>query len=387
MMDSLIEQTIGFENLQIILADDCSTDESSKVIDEYAARYANVITIHLSENSGAAGIPRNKAMEYAAAEYIMFLDSDDSYYPAACSDLYSAIKESQADLVSGYYAEGDEQGNITTDRTHNYRQIEERTYNLPEYLYIALSISNTFTSKIYKKQLIELNNITFLPHIPGQDFVFYCNYVLVSKNMIYINKPIVIYTLRNSDNPSISFSGTKKYFLGINQVYKYLYDVFKKYNQVEAYNIKISEVLDFYINKMIDVDLSDDSLNDIFTEWRWLFEYYRDKKIVFNAEYAKIISYSIINGRLSESIEIYRELKKLRKYVHDLEDAKQFFCSQKNYLEKSNQILRSQNTNQQELIDKYSYYFNLPISKRISLSVKELFEHLIKRKNINDMGL
>ena len=53
--DSLLAQTIGFSNIQIIFVDDCSTDNSCKIIDKYAKDYENVISIHLHTNSGAAG--------------------------------------------------------------------------------------------------------------------------------------------------------------------------------------------------------------------------------------------------------------------------------------------------------------------------------------------
>ena len=75
-VDSLIAQTIGFDRIQLILADDGSTDGSGKVCDEYAAKYpGNVVVIH-KENGGQASA-RNEALMHAQGRYVNFLDSDD----------------------------------------------------------------------------------------------------------------------------------------------------------------------------------------------------------------------------------------------------------------------------------------------------------------------
>ena len=69
--ESIVNQTIGFDNLEVIFVDDASTDGSPKIIDEYADKHDNVISVHLEENSGDAGRPRNVAMEYASADYML----------------------------------------------------------------------------------------------------------------------------------------------------------------------------------------------------------------------------------------------------------------------------------------------------------------------------
>ena len=76
-IDSLINQTIGNENLEIIMVDDCSTDESGKIIDEYDEKYDCCKAIHLEKNTGAANGPRNRGIEECSAEYIMIIHPDD----------------------------------------------------------------------------------------------------------------------------------------------------------------------------------------------------------------------------------------------------------------------------------------------------------------------
>jgi glycosyltransferase involved in cell wall biosynthesis len=86
--ESIKNQTIGFNNIEVIMVNDCSYDNSGKIIEKYANEYDNCIAIHLKENSGAAGLPRNIAIENASSDYIMFLDPDDYYEKNACKTLH-----------------------------------------------------------------------------------------------------------------------------------------------------------------------------------------------------------------------------------------------------------------------------------------------------------
>ena len=97
--DCSINQTIGNENLEIIMVNDCSTDGSDKVIDEYAEKYDCCVAIHHETNSGGAHTPRNTGIEAATGDYIMFLDPDDRYTPDACETLYNTIKKYDVDMA------------------------------------------------------------------------------------------------------------------------------------------------------------------------------------------------------------------------------------------------------------------------------------------------
>ena len=82
-MDSLLNQTFGFENIEVLLVDDFSTDNTRQLILDYANQYDNIKHIFLESNSGSAGKPRNIGIKHATADYIMFLDNDDEYVPEA----------------------------------------------------------------------------------------------------------------------------------------------------------------------------------------------------------------------------------------------------------------------------------------------------------------
>ena len=104
-LDSIINQTMDFRDIEVIMVDDCSTDNSRKIIEEYSNKYPNFIGIYHEKNSGCAGIPRNTGLKLASGEYIMFLDPDDEYVSDCCEKLCEAVLRYDADIAFGRYVE------------------------------------------------------------------------------------------------------------------------------------------------------------------------------------------------------------------------------------------------------------------------------------------
>ena len=94
-VDSIINQT--YQNLEIILVDDGSTDSSGCICDEYAKKDERIKVIH-KENAGQ-GVARNIALEYASGEYVGFVDSDDWIDPRMYQTLYTYAVKDQSDIV------------------------------------------------------------------------------------------------------------------------------------------------------------------------------------------------------------------------------------------------------------------------------------------------
>ena len=122
-IDSLMNQSIGFEKLQIILIDDNSTDQSAEIIRRYEKKYDNIFGIYLTQNSHAAGKPRNEGLDIASGECVMFLDPDDMYEKNACEILYRELNEGGYDCVAGYYKEIDENDNIVNENAYSVMKL------------------------------------------------------------------------------------------------------------------------------------------------------------------------------------------------------------------------------------------------------------------------
>ena len=97
-LDSLLAQT--FQNFEVIVVDDCSTDSSPAVVESYAPKFDGRLTLfHTKKNSGSGTEPRNLGLAYARGEYLYFMDNDDAVTPTALEELYSLAKAYDADVI------------------------------------------------------------------------------------------------------------------------------------------------------------------------------------------------------------------------------------------------------------------------------------------------
>lgn len=180
-INSIIKQSIGFDNIELILVDDKSTDDSSKVMKEYELKYDNIITLFLDKNSGRPGYVRNKGIDIATADYVMFIDSDDEYETNMCEKLYKTITENNGDCVSCDFRGFD---SITNNKIENIEENEEiikldiinGLYDIDFYIW----------NKIYRKSIINKNNIRFETDGVGEDTFFCIEYFIHSENLIYL---------------------------------------------------------------------------------------------------------------------------------------------------------------------------------------------------------
>lgn len=179
-LDSIVNQTIGVENLEVIMVNDASTDNSKQIIDKYAEKYTNFIAIHKTTNSGNAGEPRNIGLKHASAEYIMFFDPDDEFCLDYCEVMYNTITQKNVDIVrcnAITVAENKETLSYYYDKKVN--EVLLTTHDSPLKLFAVMS-------GIHKNSLILENNITF-PNYVGEDVAFTINEWIHMDKMLYLN--------------------------------------------------------------------------------------------------------------------------------------------------------------------------------------------------------
>lgn len=92
-IESILKQS--YKDVEIVLVDDCSTDNSAEIIAKYAASHSNVIYHKLESNQGAA-VARNKALSIAKGRYVAFLDSDDEWCEGKLEKQLSFMNEKEA---------------------------------------------------------------------------------------------------------------------------------------------------------------------------------------------------------------------------------------------------------------------------------------------------
>ena len=259
-IQSIINQSMDFKDIELIMINDGSTDKSGFIMDEFSSKYNNIKSIHLDKNCGSPGKPRNIGIKNAQAEYIMFLDSDDTYDKYSCESLYNTITEENVDIVGGMMSlkqeNGDYQVSISSwvpiiDNTKdNYdtrkKRVEKKLLSNELYKLKYNSIDDNpklitdygFTTKIFKKSFLNKNNITFPENLNGgEDAVFLFNSMINAKGIVFINKIVYYYDTRRDDknNHSLTHNTSLKTIESRPKSYKLMYDISKKHDKKEMF--------------------------------------------------------------------------------------------------------------------------------------------------------
>lgn len=198
-LGSLINQTLN--DIEIICINDCSTDNSLNILQEYASKDSRIKIINSEINQGQS-LSKNIAIKQAGGEFLMFLDQDDWYELNACELCYNQAIKNNNDIVmfdfNDYYIE------TNTFKKNNYRidGLREQINNPQIKLYELKHdfIRNGYAwCYCYKKDLIIINNILF-PSINRfvDDVPFYIN-AIVNANTISIID-IALYNYRINPN-------------------------------------------------------------------------------------------------------------------------------------------------------------------------------------------
>ena len=98
-IDSILAQT--YTDWELIITDDCSTDDTVSIIEEYIAKYNNITLVKRNNNSGGCRLPRFDAILVAKGEFVCPIDSDDTIEATYLDKLIKRQKETNADIVLG----------------------------------------------------------------------------------------------------------------------------------------------------------------------------------------------------------------------------------------------------------------------------------------------
>ena len=147
-ISSIVNQT--YKNLEIILIDDGSTDESVQICDKWQEKDNRVRLTH-KENTGVSDT-RNIGLEKTTGEYICFVDSDDYIEPDYIENLYKSLTENNADIAScGHIAEAYSNSVILFSNSNFVADTEETLKRL----FLRNDVFPVLWGKLYKKELFD----------------------------------------------------------------------------------------------------------------------------------------------------------------------------------------------------------------------------------------
>lgn len=165
-LDSIVNQTL--KDIEVIVVNDGSPDNSQKIIDKYAKKYS-IIKSYIKENGGQ-GSARNLGLEKANGEYISFVDSDDWLDLNALEEMYTIGKKENSDIV-------------ICDMVDHYSD-REIYHNCTKYNSIY-EVTPSACNKIFRKSIIGGNR--FLSKVWYEDFDFTTKILLNTNNISVIS--------------------------------------------------------------------------------------------------------------------------------------------------------------------------------------------------------
>jgi len=234
-LDSVLAQT--FSNWEAILVNDGSTDNTGKIIDEYAKKDSRFVAVH--KQNGGTLLARKTGLENSKGEFIANLDHDDTYQPQFLEKMYAKIVETNADFVwckCNYY------------KTIHYQLCENREENVKM---IAKSVGFFTWDKLIKRCIYEKVEFPNINISTGEDAVQLYQIIYFSKTNVCISDNL--YNVRTDSFVSVTrtsnvHSNEKK---NVNHIlcYATLYQIFSKLASDSSfiYDIGIFAMGNYYL--------------------------------------------------------------------------------------------------------------------------------------------
>ena len=250
-INSIINQT--YENFELILIDDGSTDKTLEKIKEYEKKDSRIVII-TKKNSGVSD-SRNIGILNSSGKYITFVDSDDWLEKDAIENLYNCIIETKYPIVRGKY--------VIEYKAKSKSIVEKFAYNediantnisrlidnvisgeMNCYMWLLLIDSKVIKNKIYFN-----NRLAMM-----EDTIFYLDLLLENNDIYFLNKTIYHYYV-NPESASRNSDYTKRNLENSIEVNRIFEEKLNKYNcnsidRKKMYNTKTSKAISECLYKL-----------------------------------------------------------------------------------------------------------------------------------------
>ena len=192
-INSIKSQT--YSNIEIILIDDGSKDQSAQICQEFARLDSRMRYIY--QDNGGVASARNNGLRHASGKFVLFVDSDDRIRPDMVDTMVRAMLEADSDLVVSGYAEeyADYQIIYEINQEVITGEAAIRNYYVDHFLQ---AIASSVWAKLYKRSLIQNDfheDITM-----GEDFLFNIDYFSRINSLSAVSRPLYLYNKANENS-------------------------------------------------------------------------------------------------------------------------------------------------------------------------------------------
>lgn len=261
-LNSLLSQT--FQNFEVVVVDDCSTDNSVKIVESFIPKFGGRLNLlHTEKNSGGGSVPRNKGLYFSRGEYVFFVDSDDTLTKTALEEMYILAKEFDAEVVyceKNYEADTDganlrlithQRGKLVEIPTFEPEDLSKRVEDL-----LQRDIWGAPWSKFVRRNFLIENDITFPNVFPCEDYFWTLNLFFTAKK--FLRTPSSVYFWRQTESSAIRGKETaqQKINLWLNPAVLGLKGVDNMLGRIEFFKnnpVYRHAIVDFVVKKMFSM--------------------------------------------------------------------------------------------------------------------------------------
>lgn len=326
---SIMNQT--YKNIEIILVDDGSKDNSLKQCFELSQEDERIKVIH-TENRGS-GPARNEGIKNASGKYIYFPDADDYLDPSAIEILVRTMENAQCDLIVFGYRYVGLNGELISVKQYDNNLFKSDLVRKNYSEYFSLSGRHTIQgapwNKFFSLEVIKDNNIFYPALRRHQDEGFIARYMNVSTNVVFIEE--ILYTYYVNDLEKQWDKYPVDYIEAVKGLYKERKSNVLQWNEddMKTHDLVYSEYICGFI-KAIELSFSPKHKLNYKKRKRWILERIKDSEIdvvyvpMVLGKYQKIVLDLIRKRRINKlyfilwikvNIEKYGYLKRIKKII------------------------------------------------------------------------
>jgi glycosyltransferase involved in cell wall biosynthesis len=312
-LQSVTAQTIGIDNMEIILVNDGSTDHTLEKLKEWEKRFSSSIVVITYEQNMRQGTARNIGIRYATSEYVGFVDIDDWIEKNMYELLYTNTKNHHYDIVYGKYVRDDGEETCPINTKPRKDQFYECTKKGAFYVHPPRIPGNNGSSTIggmciglYRKSLFIDNDIFFPEQLAYEDnFMALLPYY--AKNT-YIVDQVVYHWYKNPN--STSHERNAEHHLERLQVELMKLDAYKQRGILDCFpnEVEWDFIHTFWMNSLFVFITRFDHIPDVVNEMRDIviqnFPNYKKNPYV-QKDY---VSHMIILGMLDAPVEKFSDI-------------------------------------------------------------------------------
>ena len=194
-LDSFWQQGLNDKEFEVILVNDCSTDNSVSVIEDYLKYHSNIKLINQEKNYGVS-TSRNIGISHSIGDYIMFVDSDDFLYPNVLPALIKKAEEQELDILCGCMVEVYDDSTFKVREPHSVEY--DKVYDNQSYLLSGVDVDSA-CSKLISRKLLQKYNLHFNEELSfGEDSLFIGTAFACSTRISYSKVLLYSYILHDS---------------------------------------------------------------------------------------------------------------------------------------------------------------------------------------------